>query len=303
MAVDVPPPDGMTTLRLPGSKVVQRLRHRFAASPWGATAEMAARLGYMARGTVYLSIGLIALLAVARLAPHTRGALGALEAWAHWRLGVVLLWLTGIGLWGFAGWRALQSLFDADRQGLSLQAIGSRAGQAISGLIYGAMAVSIFDLIETLHDIRHQGEQARTRDTVAAVMSWPMGSTLIIALGAFIIACGLGNAIRALVDNFGSTLRCDPRVAAWACRLARVGYFGRGVAMLPVGFFMLSAGWHARASEAKGVGGALWALHSRVLGDLMLTAVALGLVAFGAFAFVEAWYRPIRPEGAFSSPA
>jgi hypothetical protein len=26
--------------------------------------------------------------------------------------------------------------------------------------------------------------------------------------------------------------------------------------------------------------------------------VALGLVAFGAFAFVEAWYRPIHPEGA-----
>ncbi|HEX2817405.1 MAG TPA: DUF1206 domain-containing protein [Phenylobacterium sp.] len=290
-----------TVPHVPGAQIAARLRRRFAASPWGATAEMAARLGYMARGTVYLSIGLIALLAVARLAPHTSGALGALEAWAHWRLGVVLLWLTGIGLWGFAGWRALQSLFDADRQGLGAQAVASRVGQALSGLIYGAMAVSIFDLIETLHDIRHLGEQARTRETVAAVLTWPMGSTLILALGAFIIACGLGNAIRACLDNFGSTLRCDPKVAVWACRLARVGYFGRGVAMLPVGFFMLTAGWHARASEAKGVGGALWALHSRVLGDLMLTAVALGLVAFGAFAFVEAWYRPIRPEGAFSS--
>jgi hypothetical protein len=290
-----------TVPHVPGAQIAARLRRRFAASPWGATAEMAARLGYMARGTVYLSIGLIALLAVARLAPHTSGALGALEAWAHWRLGVVLLWLTGIGLWGFAGWRALQSLFDADRQGLGAQAVASRVGQALSGLIYGAMAVSIFDLIETLHDIRHLGEQARTRETVAAVLTWPMGSTLILALGAFIIACGLGNAIRACLDNFGSTLRCDPEIAVWACRLARVGYFGRGVAMLPVGFFMLTAGWHARASEAKGVGGALWALHSRVLGDLMLTAVALGLVAFGAFAFVEAWYRPIRPEGAFSS--
>lgn len=292
---------GTTVPKFPGARIVERLRHRFAVSPWGATAELAARLGYMARGTVYLSIGLIALLAVAHLTPHTRGALGALEAWAHWRLGVVLLWVTAIGLWGFSGWRALQSLFDADRQGLSAQSIGSRAGQAISGLIYGAMAVSIFDLIETLHDIRHQGEQARTRETVAAVMTWPMGSTLILVLGAFIVACGVGNAIRACLDNFGSTLRCDPKVATWACRLARVGYFGRGVAMLPVGFFMLAAGWHTRASEAREVGGALWALHSHALGDLMLTAVALGLVAFGAFAFVEAWYRPIRPEGAFVS--
>ncbi len=292
---------GATVPQRPGARIVARLRHRFAVAPWGASAEMAARLGYMARGVVYLSIGLIALLAVAHLAPHTRGALEALEAWAHWRLGVALLWFTGVGLWGFAGWRALQSLFDADRQGLGAQAIASRVGQALSGLIYGALAVSIFDLIETLHDIRHLGEQARTRDTVAAVMAWPMGSTLVMALGAFIVACGVGNAVRACLDDFGSTLRCDPKIAAWACRLARVGYFGRGVAMLPVGFFMLAAGWHARASEAKGLGGALWTLHSRVLGDLTLTAVALGLVAFGAFGFVEAWYRPIRPEGAFSS--
>lgn len=297
--MDCPP--GTTVPKLPGARIVERLRHRFAVSPWGATAELAARLGYMARGTVYLSIGLIALLAVARLAPHTRGALGALEAWAHWRLGVVLLWVTGIGLWGFAGWRALQSLFDADQQGRSVQSIGSRAGQAISGLIYGVMAVSIFDLIETLHDIRHLGERARTRETVATVMAWPFGSTLIIALGVFIMVCGVGNAIRALVDNFGSTLRCDPKVARWACRLARVGYFGRGVAMLPVGFFMFAAGWNARASEAMDVGSALWSLHAHILGDQMLTAVAVGLVAFGAFAFVEAWYRPIRPEGAFNS--
>ena len=296
-------PPGTTVLKVPGARVIARLRHRFAVSPWGAAAELAARLGYMARGTVYLSIGLIALLAVARLAPHTRGALGALEAWAHWRLGVVLLWLTGIGLWGFAGWRALQSLFDADLQGRSAQSIGSRVGQAISGLIYGAMAVSMFDLIETLHDIRHQGEQARTRETVAAVMAWPMGASLIMALGVFIAICGLGNAIRAFVDNFGSTLRCDPRVTTWACRLARVGYFGRGIAMLPVGFFMFAAGWNARASEAQDVGTALWSLHAQILGDLMLTLVALGLVAFGAFAFVEAWYRPIRPEGAFKRAA
>ena len=73
--------------------------------------------------------------------------------------------------------------------------------------------------------------------------------------------------------------------------------------MLPVGYFMLRAGWRERAAEAKGVGGALWAVHSRVGGDVALFFVALGLVAFGAFAFVEAAYRPIRPEGAFSRPA
>jgi Domain of Unknown Function (DUF1206) len=288
-----------TTVRPPpNAGVLARLRERFAASPWGASAELAARLGYLARGVVYLSTGVIALLAVAGLAPHTRSPIGALEAWSHWSLGVVLLWLTGLGLYGFAGWRALQSVFDADHQGTTPKAWASRVGQALSGVIYGSLAVSIFGLIDTLHDLRH-AELEKTSERVAGVMAWPLGPALVITLGAFIVACGLGNAIRACVDRFGATLQCDPQAAVWAQRLARVGYFGRGVAMLPVGFFMLAAGWHERAAEAKGVGGALWAVHGVPGGDVVLAFVALGLVAFGAFAFVEAFYRPIRPEGAF----
>jgi hypothetical protein len=286
-----------TVPHLPRGGVIERWRRRFAAAPWGATAEMAARLGYVARGLVYLSIGLIALLAVAGLAPHTRGAVGALEAWGHWPPGLVLLWLTGLGLYGFAGWRVLQSVFDADRQGRSARAWVNRAGQAVSGIIYGGLAVSIFGLIDTIHDLHHVGERAQTRATVAAILAWPLGSAMVVALGVFIVACGLGNAIRAVVDNFGGTLKCDPKVVPWACRLARVGYFGRGVAMLPVGFFMLTAGWHERAGDARDLGGALWALHAWSWGDPALALIALGLVAFGGFAFVEAWYRPIRPEG------
>ena len=34
---------------------------------------------------------------------------------------------------------------------------------------------------------------------------------------------------------------------------------------------------------------------------VVLAFVAVGLIAFGAFAFVEAWYRPIRPEAAFGA--
>lgn len=283
----------------PGWKVVARWRRRFTASPWGATIELLARLGYVARGIVYLSIGLIAALALAGLAPHTRSALGSLEAWGRWPYGVVLLWLTGLGLYGFAGWRALQAVFDADHQGRSPKAWASRAGQALSGLIYGSLAVSVFGLIDTLHDLHHASEMAAERAMVTRVLSWPLGGTMVMAVGGFVVACGLGNAIRAVVDNFGGTLKCDPRTTTWACRLARVGYFGRGVAMLPVGFFMIAAGWHEHAAEVKGVGGALWALHHQAWGDLVLVFVAVGLIAFGAFAFVEAWYRPIRPEAAF----
>ncbi len=292
--------DGQAAAPLPAFQspgVLRRAVRRFSSAPWAAFAEYAARLGYMARGVVYLSVGAIGFLALAHMAPHTHGPIGALRAWARWPLGVVLLWLTGLGLYGFAGWRALQALFDADRQGTSAKAIASRAGQALSGLIYGSLAVSTFGLIDTIHDL-HRGEIGKTSDRVAGVMAWPLGPWLVILLGLFIVACGAGNAIRAFVDDFGATLKCHEKARPWARRLARLGYFGRGLAMLPTGVFMIRAGLHERAADARGVGGALWALHAYTLGDAALAGVATGLVAFGAFGFVEAWYRPIRPEGA-----
>jgi hypothetical protein len=280
----------------PHSPFLERWRRRFAHTPWGTLAEVAARLGYVARGFVYISIGLIALLAVAGLTPRAQGALGALEAWGQWPPGLMLLWLTGLGLYGFAGWRALQAFFDADRQGRSPRAWASRAGQAISGIVYGGLAVSVFGLIDALEDLHQADDQAKTRAFVADVLTWPLGEALVLGLGVFILAAGIGSVVRAFIDHFGRGLKCDARTAAWAGALARVGYFGRGAAMLPAGVFMLAAGWHARASEARSLGGALQTLHEQPLGDLVLTLVAAGLVAFGAFGFVEAWYRPIRPE-------
>ena len=258
--------------------------------------EVAARLGYVARGLVYISIGIVAVLAAAGLTPRAEGPLGALEAWGRWKPGVALIWLIGLGLYGFTGWRVLQSVFDADNQGRTPKALASRMGQAISGLIYGGLAISIFGLLDAIEDLHEADDQARTREFVADVLTWPLGEALVLGLGVFIAGAGIGNMIRAVFGHFARGLTCDARTGAWAGALARVGYFGRGLAMLPAGVFMLAAGWHARASEAKSLGGVLQALHHQRLGDAVLVVLAGGLVAFGAFGFVEAWRRPIRPE-------
>lgn len=270
---------------------------RLSRAPWAALAEAAARLGYVARGVVYLSVGAIALLAALRLTPHAAGALGALQAWGRWPAGVALFWLTGLGLWGFTGWRVLQAVFDVDHVGLEPSGLATRAGQAVSGLVYGSLAVSVFSLIDALHDL-HDSDQAEMRGLVETALDLPAGAAVVMALGLFILASGLGNMTRAVVDHFGRTLDCDPATGAWAGLLARIGYFCRGLAFLPAGGFTLAAGWHARAGEAKGVGAALDAMKALPFGHAALAVVALGLLAFGAFAILEAGFRPIRIEAA-----
>lgn len=256
--------------------------------------EAMARAGYAARGAVHLSIGAIALLAALDLTPRAEGATGALEAWRDWPAGLVLLWLVGLGLYGFAGWRAVQAVFDVDRHGRSLKGVLARIGQAISGATYAALAVSTFGLLDAIEDLGEADDRAATREAVAKALEAPGGDLIVAAAGLFILGAGVGSIVRAVVDHFGRDLECDAPVRAWAGTLARIGYAARGVALIPAGWFVIQAGLTARASEAGGLGAALDALERGPLGGLLLAGVGLGLAAFGAFAWTEGALRTIR---------
>lgn len=276
------------------SPPLSRLRRRFAHAPWRAVLETAARAGYVARGVVYLSIGAIALLASMDLWPRAEGALGAMEAWGRWPAGIVLLWLVGLGLYGFAGWRALQSLFDADRLGRKPKALVARAGQAISGVTYAGLAIAVFGLVDAIEDLHEADDQASTRESVAKALEMPMGELVVVAVGLFVLGAGVASFVRAFVDHFGRDLDCQRETRTWAGTLARVGYAARGVALAPAGLLLANAGLTARAEDAAGLEGALNLLGAGPLGESVLALTAVGLLAFGAFAVVEGWTRKIR---------
>lgn len=278
------------TPNLPPSAVEQVVSW-LRRTPARALLELASRIGYASRGAVYLSMGFIALMAALDLTPRAAGAVGAMQAWADWPAGLTLIALVGWGLMAFALWRMLQAVFDADGHGTRPRALLIRGGQLISGVIHAAMALSAFELADGLEDLADLDEEGAAREAAQTVLAIPGGDWLLIGAGGFILVVGIGNILQGLFYDFSKRLACSEAACRWAVPLGKAGYLGRGVAFAPAGFFLAEAGFDTRASAVHSLGGALQTLEAQPFGPLVLSLTALGLIAFGLFALVEARYR------------
>jgi hypothetical protein len=129
-----------------------------------------------------------------------------------------------------------------------------------------------------------------------AVLDWPGGRWLVGAVGAGLVAWGLGSAYRGVTKKFKDdlhTARMSARAETWATRVGVVGYLARAVVYALAGVFLIRAAYQFDPKEAVGLDGALQKVADQSFGPLLLGVVAAGLVAYGLFYFVRAAYREV----------
>ena len=263
--------------------------------PLNRLIEWAARVGYGALGFVYLSAGVLTFLAAT---DRIRDAAGSKEAtfWlADQPFGRWWLFLLGLGLLAFVQWCVLHSVFDADHEGTKWRGLMKRASHAGNGLFHGILAVSVFGLLHKEPVDPNALETAANQDRAAMVLSLPFGDWLLIAIGLGIIAAGVSNIVNGLREDFTRKLACSAEVCRRVAPIAKAGNVARGVSFVPLGIFVVMGGLHSRASEVRSFGAALDGLEAQPGGPWILAFTAIGLMAFGAFSFVEARFSRIRP--------
>jgi hypothetical protein len=75
--------------------------------------------------------------------------------------------------------------------------------------------------------------------------------------------------------------------------MGRFGYAALGVVFTIIGIFLIVAALQDNPAKAKGLDTALTELLHQPFGPVLLGIVALGLIAYGVFSFVEARYRRV----------
>lgn len=256
------------------------------AAPW---VERLARMGYAARGVVYVIVGIIAAQAARgqRGVEDQRGVFGEILERPG---GKFMLGLVAVGLLGYTLWRFVQAGLDPEHDGTAKRALFAGSGIIHLGLAFTAVRMA-------MGSSSSGGGRSTADEWTARVMEAPGGRFLIGAAALGVAAYGvvqLVHAYKAKLDKRLDLSPLSPDARKWAIRAARAGSAARGVVFLVLGFFLMQAARHSNASETRDLSGALKALHDTAYGAWLLGLVALGLIGYGITQLVKARYRRIK---------
>lgn len=258
-----------------------------AAREVAAWVPFLARLGYAAKGVVFMLIGWISLRAGFE-AGSPQGASGALASLATESGGRMLLLLIAVGLLCHVLWRLVQALLDPEHQGeKDAKRIGIRFFYALSGVIYLSLAFTAWQL--------SRGDRAGPDDGhelwIQTLLQQPFGTWLVMLAGIGVMIYGVHQLYKSWSGDIDRRMSGTGAQVSRAVRiLGRVGTAARGIVFMPIGWFIFSAGRQYRADEAASTGEVL-----QMLGQgWLLMAVAIGLIAYGLHQMAKALYRRIE---------
>jgi hypothetical protein len=255
--------------------------------------ELLARVGLIAYGVVHLLVAWLALQLAWGGGGESADQSGAMRTLAESPLGKPLLWVVAIGLIALAVWQAAEVL--RWRSGWSAsgktrtKALRKSGSALVKAVIYATLAV----LAIRFATGGGKSSSSSQQETTAGVFAWPAGQWLVGAAGLVLIGVGAWHVRKGLNKHFMKqidTSKASASATRLVTRLGQVGFPGKGIALAGVGALLIWAAVTFDPSKAQGLDGALHGILELPFGRILLTLVALGIAAFGAFCFVRARY-------------
>jgi uncharacterized membrane protein len=249
--------------------------------------DRAVRLGLVSYGVVHLVLAWLALrLAFGDSSGSSASSQGALHELASNGVGLVSLYIAGVGFVALVVWQGLEAIWGHRREE-GFDRVKERLASAAKVVLYGALAFSSF---KTAAGSSSGGEN--TDGITARLMSLPAGPWLVGLVGVVILAIAGGLMHRGISEGFRDKLDIDGETGKDGktyVLLAKVGYVSKGLAIGVVGGLFVYAAVTNDPDKSGGLDQALHKVLQQPFGAPLLVVIAIGFACFGLFCF--AWAR------------
>jgi hypothetical protein len=244
---------------------------------------------------LYVIVGGTAALSAVKVGGRVRGMRGALFLLVAQPFGRMVVALVAVGLCGYILRRFVQVFVEPD-VGVPPKPVVRglrRVGFALSGLAHMGIALAAMRLVLGLAVLSQEGRNP-SRGWEAVLLVWrPLDGWLTLFVGLVGVAVAVFYLYKAVSRRFTMDLELERMSrrferATLACGI--MGYAGRGIGFLVIGTFLVYAGWYVETVEARGFGDILRTLEEQPFGAWVLIIVAAGLMAYGLYLLLAAWY-------------
>ena len=252
-----------------------------------------ARIGYVAKAVLYATVGTLAAQAALSSGGRTTDLGGALRSVLRAPMGKAMLLVIAAGLVGYAVWRVVAAITDAEGRGGDLKGIVLRAASAVRGLAHAGLAVAAYHLATGSDDGGGEGSKRLT----ARAFDLPGGEWLVWLAAAAVVGYGCYQLHRAYAAKLGSQLSLAALPAGaerWVIAVCRAGIAARGIVFGLIGVLLARAAQRHDSEQAGGIRESL-EMVART-GRWPLVIIALGLVAYAVYELMNARYRRISVE-------
>jgi hypothetical protein len=240
------------------------------------------RLGFAARGLVYVLIGYLALAS----GRSDNGPEGVLAWMRDAPLGVPLLYVSALGLLGYALFRLSSLLFDLENHGTDGKGFAQRIGHGASGVGHLALAWIGFQMAR---GGSQPADGSGAREASGTLLSFSFGWIVLGLIGLGFLLAAAAQAEKAVTASFMRRVSSD--APSFVEYLGRGGYAARTAVFLIIAWSLVQSAWFG-TERVKTLGEAIGSLAAQ---EPLYTLVAAGLLLFGLFSLLLARFR-IVPE-------
>jgi len=255
----------------------------------GSKKEKLARVGMLSKGVVYGIIGALTALAAFNLGGSKSGKENALQFIAGQPFGKFLLGALAIGLFAYTFYRIYEAINGPGESWSEIKGFVKRTGYIISGIFYGALGYTAAAMVIG------SGSDSGGSSYISTIMTKSYGPYLVGFIALCIAGKGIFQIYKAYSNKFKekveeSDLSKNEREVLM--KAGKTGFISRGIVSGIIAFLLFKVATGERGSSGSKV--AAFEFLQNAFGAWVMGLVALGLVAYAVFMFIQAKYPQIK---------